>query len=135
MLEMRLSYLLIYTHVSKQMQCHRVTEIFLKIVEPLKRKRQTLLVSTRAADILTAELTNQEPMHITYEKKTTPWLLVRKRTIRPSYRRLSAKLVPTIAERGSRGQRNGSPRLLNIGFLDRSRYFFIQVAPELSSRG
>jgi hypothetical protein len=35
----------------------------------------------------------------------------------------------------SRGQRNGSLRLLIFGFLDRSRYFFIQVAPQLSSRG
>jgi hypothetical protein len=24
---------------------------------------------------------------------------------------------------------------VNLGFLDRSRYFFIQVAPQLSSRG
>jgi hypothetical protein len=27
------------------------------------------------------------------------------------------------------------PTAVNIGFLDRSRYFFIQVAPQLSSRG
>jgi hypothetical protein len=35
----------------------------------------------------------------------------------------------------SRGQRNGSPRPLELGFLDRSRYFSIQVACQLSSRG
>jgi hypothetical protein len=27
------------------------------------------------------------------------------------------------------------PTALNLGFLDRSRYFSIQVAPQLSSRG
>jgi hypothetical protein len=27
------------------------------------------------------------------------------------------------------------PKTFNLGFLDRSRYFFIQVAPQLSSRG
>jgi hypothetical protein len=27
------------------------------------------------------------------------------------------------------------PTAINLGFLDRSRYFFIQVAPQLSSRG
>jgi hypothetical protein len=32
-------------------------------------------------------------------------------------------------ERVSRGQRNGFPRPLNLGFLDRSRYFSIHVAP------
>jgi hypothetical protein len=26
------------------------------------------------------------------------------------------------------------PMAVNLGFLDRSRYFFIQVAPQLSSR-
>jgi hypothetical protein len=36
--------------------------------------------------------------------------LVRERTNRPSFRRLSTKLVPTFAERGvSRSQRGGSP--------------------------
>jgi hypothetical protein len=28
-----------------------------------------------------------------------------------------------------------APTALNLGFLQRRRYFFIQVAPELSSRG
>jgi hypothetical protein len=33
-------------------------------------------------------------------------------------------LVPTFADRGmSRGQRGGSPTVVNISFLDRSRYF------------
>jgi hypothetical protein len=27
------------------------------------------------------------------------------------------------------------PMAVNFGFLDRSRYFFLQVAPQLSSRG
>jgi hypothetical protein len=29
----------------------------------------------------------------------------------------------------SRGQRGGSPPVVNLSFLDRSRYFFFQVAP------
>jgi hypothetical protein len=45
-------------------------------------------------------------------------------------------LVPTLADRGvSCGQRSGSPMAVNLSFLDRSRYFFFQVAPRLSSRG
>jgi hypothetical protein len=27
------------------------------------------------------------------------------------------------------------PTVINLGLLDRSRYFFLQVAPQLSSRG
>jgi hypothetical protein len=45
-------------------------------------------------------------------------------------------LVPTFADRGvSRGQRGGSPTVVNLSFLDRSRYVFFQVAPHLSSGG
>jgi hypothetical protein len=56
-------------------------------------------------------------------------------TDRLSGRRLSAKLVPTLADRGvSRGQRNDSPTVVNVGFLDRSRRF-LEIAPQSSSRG
>jgi hypothetical protein len=45
-------------------------------------------------------------------------------------------LVPTIPDRGvSRGQRGGSPTVVNLSFLDWSRYFFFQVAPHFSSQG
>jgi hypothetical protein len=45
-------------------------------------------------------------------------------------------LVPTFADRGvSRGQRGGSLTVVNLGFLDRSRYFLYQVARHFSSRG
>jgi hypothetical protein len=45
-------------------------------------------------------------------------------------------LVPTFADRGvSRGQRGGSPTVVNLSFLDRSRYFFFQISPYLCSRG
>jgi hypothetical protein len=35
----------------------------------------------------------------------------------------------------SRGQHGGSPTVVNLRFLDRSRYFFFQVASHLSSQG
>jgi hypothetical protein len=35
----------------------------------------------------------------------------------------------------SRGQRGGTPKAVHLSFLDRSRYFIIQVAPQLSSGG
>jgi hypothetical protein len=35
----------------------------------------------------------------------------------------------------SRGQRGGSPTAVNVSFIDRSRYFFFQVAAYLSSWG
>jgi hypothetical protein len=44
--------------------------------------------------------------------------------------------VPTFVDRGvSHGQRGGSPTVVNLSFLDRSRYFFFQVASHLSSKG
>jgi hypothetical protein len=43
-------------------------------------------------------------------------------------------LVSIFVDRGvSRGQRGGSSTAVNLSFLDRSRYFFFQLAPQLSS--
>jgi hypothetical protein len=45
-------------------------------------------------------------------------------------------LILTLADRGvSHGQRGRTPMTFNLSFLDRSRYFFFQVAPHLSTRG
>jgi hypothetical protein len=55
-------------------------------------------------------------------KRQTPWLLVRMRTMRPPL--VCLILVPTFADSGvSRGQRGGTPTVVNLRFLDRSRYF------------
>jgi hypothetical protein len=61
--------------------------------------------------------------------------LVHGQTISTEYRHLLAKLVPTFAGRGypvvSTMGHNGHI----LGFLDQSRYFFFQVAPQLYSQG
>jgi hypothetical protein len=54
---------------------------------------------------------------------------------RPSDRRRSAKLVPAFAARGFRVVSVTDPHGRILGFLDRSRYYFFQVAPQLYSRG
>jgi hypothetical protein len=54
---------------------------------------------------------------------------------RPSERRLLAKLVPTFAVAGVAWSAQLIPPAISLGFLDRSRYYFFQVAPQLSSRG
>ena len=55
---------------------------------------------------------------------------------RQSGRRRSAKLVPTFADRGvSRGQRKRSPRPLISVYRTWIATYFIQVAPQLTSRG
>jgi ribosomal protein S14 len=69
----------------------------------------------------------------TKRNKQTPRPESASELYRPSDRRLSAKLVTTFAYRGVlRGQRDGSPRPYSR-FLDRSRYCFFQVAPQLYS--
>jgi hypothetical protein len=60
--------------------------------------------------------------------------LVRERTI-PSDRRLSTKLMPTFVDRGCHVVSVTDPYGSILGFLDRSRYFFFQVAPQLYWRG
>jgi hypothetical protein len=52
----------------------------------------------------------------------------------PSDRRSSPRLVPTSADRGCHVVTVMYPYGRNLDFLDRSRYFFFQVAPQLYSR-
>jgi hypothetical protein len=50
-------------------------------------------------------------------------------------RRLSAKLVPTFADRGCHVVSVIDPLGRNIRFLDQRLYFFLQVAPQFRSLG
>jgi hypothetical protein len=64
------------------------------------------------------------------KQKQTPWPESASELYRQSDSRLSAKLALTFADRGvSSSQRGGSPTAVISVFLDRSRYFFFQVAP------
>jgi hypothetical protein len=65
-------------------------------------------------------------------KKTNSVVRVCERTMRPSDRRLLANLVLTFEDRGCHVVSVTDPYDNILGFLDRSRYFFFQVAPQLS---
>jgi hypothetical protein len=67
--------------------------------------------------------------------KKPPWSESARELYRPSGRRLSAKLVPTFADRGCHVVSVTDLYGRILGFLDQSRYFFFQVAPQLYSRG
>jgi hypothetical protein len=69
------------------------------------------------------------------KQKTNSVALVRKRTLRPSERRLSEKLVPNFADKGCRVVSTTDPHGRFLSFLHWSRYYFFQVAPQLYSRG
>jgi hypothetical protein len=66
--------------------------------------------------------------------KQAPWLQSASELYRLSDRRLSAKLVPTLADRGCRVVSATDLHGRILGFLDRSRYNFFQVALQLYSR-
>jgi hypothetical protein len=67
--------------------------------------------------------------------KQTPWTQSARQHYRPSDRRLSANLVPAFGDRRCRAVSVTDPYGHILGFLDQSRYFFFQVAPQLYSRG
>jgi hypothetical protein len=75
------------------------------------------------------------PLRLLDLKKKTLWPESVSKLYRPSDRLLSAKLVPTFADRGCHvvGVTDSYDRILY--FLDRNRYFFFQVASQLHSRG
>jgi hypothetical protein len=70
-------------------------------------------------------------------KTKTPWPETASELYRPSDCLLSAKLKPTFfyKDRGCRMVSATHPYGRILGFLDRSRYFFFQPAPQLYSRG
>jgi hypothetical protein len=67
--------------------------------------------------------------------KKTPWPEPASELYRQSDRRLSAKVVPTFADRECHVVNVTDPYGLILGFLDRSRYLSFEVAPQLYSRG
>jgi hypothetical protein len=67
--------------------------------------------------------------------KKKPWPESASELYRPSDRRLSAKLVPTFADRKCQVVRVTDPYDRILRFLDQSRYFFFQAALRLYSRG
>jgi hypothetical protein len=67
--------------------------------------------------------------------KQTPWSESASELYRPSHFRMSEKLVPTFADRVCHVVSVTDPYGSILGFLDRSRYFFFQAAPQLYSRG
>jgi hypothetical protein len=68
-------------------------------------------------------------------KKKTSVALVRQRTMPTERPPLVGEVVPTFADRGCRVVSATDPPVVSLGFLDRSRYYFFEVAPQLSSRG
>jgi hypothetical protein len=67
--------------------------------------------------------------------KQTPWPESTSQLYRSRERCLLLKLVPTFADRGCHVVSVMDPYGRILDFLDRSRYFFFQVAPQLYSRG
>jgi hypothetical protein len=68
------------------------------------------------------------------KKTETPWSEDANELYRPSDRRLSAKWLPTFADRVPRGQRGGSLRPYSR-FSRQEPLLFYQAAPQLYSRG
>jgi hypothetical protein len=67
--------------------------------------------------------------------KKSPWPEPASELYRSSDCRLSAKLVPTFADREFHVVSVTDPYGRNLGFIDRSRYFFILIAPQSYPRG
>jgi hypothetical protein len=68
-------------------------------------------------------------------KNQTPWPESASELYRPSDRRLSAKSAPTFSDMGCYVVSVTDLYGNILRFLDRSHYFFFQVAPQLYSRG
>jgi hypothetical protein len=70
-----------------------------------------------------------------HNEQQTPWSSPRANYTDRETAACRAKLVPTIADRGCRSVSATDPHGRILDFLDRNRYYFFQVAPQLYSRG
>jgi hypothetical protein len=61
--------------------------------------------------------------------------LIRKRTMPTERPPFVGEVVPTFADRGCCVVSATEPPGRSLDFPDRARYYFFQVAPQLSSRG
>jgi hypothetical protein len=73
--------------------------------------------------------------HWIYKLERTPWPQSASELYRPRDRRLSTKLVPTFADKECCVVSATDSYGRILASLDRSRYFFFQVAPQLYLRG
>jgi hypothetical protein len=93
----------------------------------------TLMLPWRRDYISFILLSWTEHLLVTILSNSVAW--VRYKLYRPSDRRLSAKLVPTLADRGCHVVSVTDPYCRILGYLHWCRYFCLQVAPQLYSRG
>jgi hypothetical protein len=70
-----------------------------------------------------------------YKEQRNSVVSVRERTIPTERLPLVGEKVPNFTDRGCHVVSVANPYGHILGILDRSRYFFIQVAPQLYSRG
>jgi CBS-domain-containing membrane protein len=97
------------------------------------------IVSLLHGSVLSKRRVVSEMHGVTAQKTATKKTKTKLRGLSPRVnyidRRLSAKLVPTFADRGCHVVSVTDPYGRILGFIDRSRYGFFQVAPQLYSRG
>jgi hypothetical protein len=91
---------------------------------------------TNSMDQVLLKYQKRQSITVMYNKtkEQTPWPEPASELCRPSDGRLSAMLVPTFVDRRCHVVSVMDPYGRILGFLDRSRYFLFQVAPQLYSR-
>jgi hypothetical protein len=109
--------------MSRPMKCSVETESAYRML--LRKPRQGRLFGRRNQwwqdeDVMSPRATEVR------NKKKTPWSESASKLYRPSDRRLSAKWLPTFADRGCHVISVTDPYGSILGFLDRSRYFSIK---------
>jgi hypothetical protein len=79
------------------------------------------------SDHWTLQIFKKISTSILQHSSRTPWPETASELYRPSDSRLSAKIVPTLADKKCHVVSVMNPYCRNLGLLDRSRYFFFQL--------
>jgi hypothetical protein len=115
------------------MECPELTRNFARGIEEKLYAFYTMSLGSRPPLWSSGQFLATDPDAIQFNTQQTPWPNSASKLYRPSDCRMSAKLVPTFADRGCCMVRTTDPYSRILGYLDRRRYFLFQVAPQLHS--
>jgi hypothetical protein len=129
-----------YTHINHRtvsiIYTKLVWNIFILLILSRKHRFCFMLSWIMKQELLGKQANRPEIGYFRSLTKTkTPWFESASELYRPTDRSLSANLVPTFADRRCHLVSVTNPYGRNLSFPDRSRYFFLQAAPQLYSRG
>jgi hypothetical protein len=121
--------------LAAKLQRHIMKSLYISVSYSFSWQNCENCITPPSGEELGVGIRNSPKHYLSSNKQRNSVAWVRERSIPTERPPLVGEVNANFCgQRVSRGQRNGSPRRI-VGFLDRNRYYFFQVAPQLYTRG